>query len=534
MDIIHKLAKIESEYAWEIFYQCVHPDEMVREAGRKLELEINTKKRNILSKLEPIDNLDNKEHIKNLNNEILLNKPELLEINEEIDILSQEFNKNIVESNPIMRLNEDDYMSFDKYGHEFTLTNDKYTYILKYCNDPTIRKNAYIIYNNIAENNTSILNDIRAKRNIIANILGYDAYSSLMLSFNYIKTSDKLNKFLKDFYNYVLPINIKQIKKLEEYFNTNVNSITDITYYTTKYLDENYIDSDSLRDYFELNHVFQEMISIYEELFNCNIQYKDAELYHNDVRMIEVSTEKSIGHIILDLKQRENKFSHPSNFPIIRRHVYPDYIQNPVTALLTSFDNDHITHDNVITLFHEFGHSMHEVLNLSDYVNSGGTFCTKDLVEIPSMVLENLAWDRDILKRISKHKDTSIPLSDEQIDNLISSRYSCKANYYLIQIAYSLFDINFYDNKIQLEDFSKYICEITHLDECKTNRQNRFIHLVGYATRYYTYLYNIVYADKIYNKIKSPEYMNFIKYSTDENFSALGEYDIKLFVKKID
>lgn len=171
-------------------------------------------------------------------------------------------------------------------------------------------------------------------------------------------------------------------------------------------------------------------MEIYQELLGLNFsQVSGLDLWHEDASCFEVKDTKSgeiFGHFYLDLHPRDNKFSHAAVFPLLKRAKIDGKVVPAAAAMLCNFDKPTaeraslLPHSDVVTFFHEFGHVMHEMCSQANYSRFSGTSVERDFVELPSQMLENWVWNKEVLRRLSKHFESGEPLPDDIIDKKIS------------------------------------------------------------------------------------------------------------------
>jgi Zn-dependent oligopeptidase len=153
-------------------------------------------------------------------------------------------------------------------------------------------------------------------------------------------------------------------------------------------------------------------------------EIQGAQRWHPDVRLFQVNdleTKEFLGHFYLDLYPREFKYNHAAVFPLIQRSFINGKYTAPAVAMVVNFERGKeakdslLSHDNVITFFHEFGHVMHNLCTKGNFTSMSGAQVEGDFVEMPSQMLENWVWDTNMTKRLSKHYETGEPMSDEMI-----------------------------------------------------------------------------------------------------------------------
>lgn len=166
-------------------------------------------------------------------------------------------------------------------------------------------------------------------------------------------------------------------------------------------------------------------MDIYQELLGLKFtKIPNALVWHEEVSCYEVQDAKSgesVGQFYLDLYPRDHKYGHAAEFTLLKRAKIEGKVIPAVAAMLCNFDKPSaerpslLPHDDVVTFFHEFGHVMHELCSHADYARFSGTSVERDFVELPSQMLENWMWDKDIMKRVSKHFESGEPLPDDLI-----------------------------------------------------------------------------------------------------------------------
>lgn len=598
--IVDFLTQINTHYAYDMFMQYVHPDKEVREQSKKLgdaleqlENTLSTNK-NIFSMIDGlnVDPLSNDmnmvycQMVRDMRRSGCALSDEdnarVKAISDEMTELSSAFNKNIVDTKVSIELDGDEVVALQgfckKYDVRIPETNclelkgyGLYFKILEYCDVESVRRKAYIAFNTGAKDNLRILSRLQELRAENAKLMGYNSHADFKLEINAIESADKALSFLEKFRTEMTPVLAVEQKDVSRALNISINDLM-MAYNNSFYL-ENYriqehdVDATFYRDYFEINNVMKQMLSIYEKFFGVTFE-RDSDVsgnirsdlqllqpevattvetltghnslgvnntWHDDVDLLQVKTTdgRVLGKVFLDLYARDGKWSHPTHFGLIRKHLYLDgTTHNCTSALLMSITKGTegkptlLTHDEVVTMFHEFGHAMHQLMNESTIATLGGTAVTRDLVEVPSMFLEYLCWDRDNLRQIGQHWQTGEPIPWDKLNNLIASKYVCASFHYLRQLSYGLFDLGFHTGKFGVDDFNNQITEI-----CKIIRPpgtfgvTKFNHLVGYDARYYTYMFSESYAAQIYHMIFGKEgrnnqmhakYLDFLRHSTKE------------------
>jgi Zn-dependent oligopeptidase len=191
-------------------------------------------------------------------------------------------------------------------------------------------------------------------------------------------------------------------------------------------------------------------MEIYQELLGLKFApVPGVKLWHEDASCFVVNDAKSneiIGHFYLDLYPRDNKYGHAAVFDILKRAKIDGKVIPAAAAMLCNFDTptkdrpSTLPHGDVVTFFHEFGHCMHGMCSTANYSRFSGTSVERDFVELPSQMLENWAWNKEIMKKVSKHFETGEPLPDDLIEKKIAIKNLLEATFTLRQLFYGTFD----------------------------------------------------------------------------------------------
>lgn len=414
--------------------------------------------------------------------------------------------------------------------------------LLKYAENAETRKAVFTHFDNRNLNNDEILAEGVKIRSKISPILGYKNHSSFVLEDRMAKSPDNVLEFLKDLSTKLKPkaqedVSVLLQYKKEDYekrgleFDGKLYS-WDIRFYANKLLEKEYkIDAQKISNYFPLDNTVKEILKLYEHVLRLKF-YKVEEgkkVWHEDVHQFHVwdANEKGeptefLGWFYLDLHPRPNKYGHAANF-----NLSPGYTDletgkrvYPVTALVCNFSKPTekkpslLKHDEVVTLFHEMGHGIHNLVSKTKYSRFHGTSVEWDFVEAPSQMLEYWPWNKEQLKSISKHYETGEPMDDELIDSLIKTKHVNDGINLTRQIFLASFDLAIHllseseAQNIDLVEKWNSIRKEHCLDttgDFKSHAFSAFGHLMGgYDSGYYGYLWSEVFAcDMYYSKFKA-------------------------------
>ncbi|KAK4226697.1 Saccharolysin [Podospora fimiseda] len=429
---------------------------------------------------------------------------------------------------------------------------------LKFAKNPETRKKVLIENENKCNDNVPLFKEAILLRDEAARLLGYPDHASLRIEDKMAKTVKTVMDFLNDLKTRLAPGGVKEIEHLLALkkkdhearglpFDGNYY-LWDHRYYDRMMVEQEYsIDENTIAEYFPLTSTVAGMLKIFEELFGLvfvELTPEDRKRisptgkaedisWHEDVIIFSVWDDASegegfVGYLYLDLHPRQGKYGHAANF-----NLQPGFIQKngtrryPATALVCNFSKPTPTkpsllkHDEVVTLFHELGHGIHDLAGRTQYARYHGTSTVRDFVEAPSQMLENWCWTPAQLKSLSSHYKSGDKIPDDLIEKLISTKHVNDALFNLRQLHFGLFDMTVHTPKSHEEleklEVSKLYNELRAeisqikgpeaLGEPSTwgNGQATFGHLIGgYDAGYYGYLSSQVYStDMFYSVFKS-------------------------------
>ena len=405
-------------------------------------------------------------------------------------------------------------------GWLFNLEFPSYYPVLTYADNRALREELYTAYVTRASDegpnagkwdNGPVMERILALRHEAAQLLGFRNYAERSLATKMAQSSEQVLQFLNDLAERSLPRARAELDEVRafaaEHYGVTELEAWDIPYYSEKLRQHTYaISQEALKPWFPETRVVPGMFAVVERLYGLQISPVDGvDVWHPDVRFYEIrdADGKLRGQFYLDLYARPHKRGGAWMDECISRRVTREGLQTPVAYLTCNFSppiGDRpalFTHEEVITLFHEFGHGLHHMLTRVDYAGvSGISGVAWDAVELPSQFMENWCWEREALDLISGHVDTGEPLPQELFERMIAARNFQSAMQMVRQLEFALFDF-----RLHLEydpDRGARIYEI--LDEVRRQVAvvrppsfNRFPHSFshifagGYAAGYYSY-----------------------------------------------
>ena len=374
------------------------------------------------------------------------------------------------------------------------------------------------------EENVELLEKTLTLRRQIAQLLGYKNHAQLKLENRMAKNPETVEKFLKDLQKRLQPMAKQEDKNLIAYKNENKGTKSrtlypyESGYWSNKYKKENLdVDPEVIKEYFPSDVVISGMLELFGDLFGITFEPADIPVWHPDVKAFKIVNKDDgalVAYFYMDLYPREGKYKHAACFDLVEGKEKEDgTYQIPFVAIVANMNKPSadapslLKHGEVSTLFHEFGHVLHNALTKARYSSQSGTSVSWDFVETPSQMLERWAWDPQVLKKISKHYKTRQPLPDEMIEKMIAAKNFGAAGSYLRQDFFAQYDMMLH-TKNKTPDTTKTYFSLTKkirgLPLTKgTYPQAAFGHIMGgYDAGYYGYLWSEVIAEDFFNEFE--------------------------------
>lgn len=404
-----------------------------------------------------------------------------------------------------------DATRLDDGGHKLTLHFPVYLPVMQYAESRELREKLYRAYVTRASesgkpewDNTAAMREIVALRQEEARLLGYASFAEVSLAPKMASSPAEVITFLRDLASRARPFAEKDLAELRDFAKGQPLESWDVSYWSEKLKEARYAFSDqTVKQYFTAPKVVAGLFSIIERLFDVSITEARASVWHETVKFYEMRRGgQLIAQFYLDLYARTGKRPGAWMDEVRSRWLKPSGEQQTPVALLTcnfaSPVGDKpalLTHDDVITLFHEFGHGLHHMLTqVNDLGVSGISGVEWDAVELPSQFMENFCWEWDVLCQLSGHVDSGEPLPRELFDKMIAAKNFQSGLMTLRQIEFALFDMRLHGEPGAEADVQKLLddvrAEVAVLIPPAFNRfQHSFSHIFagGYAAGYYSY-----------------------------------------------
>jgi oligopeptidase A len=468
-------------------------------------------------------------------------KQRYAEIQEELAKLSAKFSENVLDATNAFSLIIDDQERLSgipadvlQAAHEaatkdekrtdgrpkwkFTLHMPSYLPVLQYADDRTLRETLYRESATRAsefgkpewDNSFGIQRIVELRRELAA-LLGYASYAEVSLEPKMAQSPAQVLGFLDDLAGHARPFAEKDVAELRSFAKSELGieelAAWDVPYASEKLRAKRYAFSDQeVKQYFPEEAVLRGLFRVAQALYQITIVPSKAPVWHEDVRFFELrdasgaASHPVIGHFYVDLYARDTKRGGAWMDDAITRRRKGSEIQTPVAHLNCNFSRPVggkpalFTHDEVLTLFHEFGHGLHHLLTrVEDLGVSGINGVEWDAVELPSQFMENFAWEWDVLREMTRHVDTGQTLPKQLFGKMLAAKNFQSGLAMLRQIEFAVFDMRLH-SEVAPRSAQQLLDEVREriavLKPPAYNRfANSFSHIFagGYAAGYYSY-----------------------------------------------
>ena len=407
----------------------------------------------------------------------------------------------------------------DAEGYMLTLEFPSYYAVMSYADDRALREQMYRAYTTRASDqgvikkydNSLNMERILKLRQEKARLLGFDNYSELSLDTKMADSPKQVLEFLGELAEKSLSFAKKEYAELKQFAKDEVGiedmQAWDVTYVSEKLKQQRYsISDEDLKPYFPVDNVLAGLFELVEKLYGVNIkQNTEQTSWHQDVRFYEIfDAEGDLkARFYLDLYARQHKRGGAWMADFCSRFKAHDSVQTPVAFMTCNSAPPAggkpalFTHDEVITLFHEFGHGLHHMMTQIEYLDISGISGVEwDAVELPSQFMENWCWQREALDMFAAHYETGEKIPDELFDKMQAARHFQTAMGMVRQLEFSIFDMRLHmdttiETSAQIQSILDSVREsVAVVTPPSFNRfQHGFSHIFagGYAAGYYSY-----------------------------------------------
>jgi thimet oligopeptidase len=529
----------ETSWGIGLLWRSVHPDEAIREEGGKCEAECANFQtemalnRELYEAIKALDTSGYDADAKRLVEHTLRDfrragvdkdaetRAKIQQLDEEITATEQEFTKNITDDVRWVEVDSvdelaglpQDWIDAHPPGDDgkirVSTAYPDYVPIGQYAESGELRRKLYVADRSRGDKDGGkTLRRLLELRYEKARLLGYKDFADYYIEDKMMKSGKAAQTFIdrvarlskaraKRDYKAMLARKRKDDNKAKRVDDWEK------VYYETKIKAESYdFDLQEVRQYFSYPEVKNGLLAITSEMFDVEyVPVKDPRTWHADVDVYDVMQDGAkIGRIFLDMHPREGKYSHAAQFPLtpgVNGKSLPE------GALVCNFPKTLMEHDDVETMFHEFGHLMHHTFKGSRSWMMLGSV-ERDFVEAPSQIFEEWAWDYDVLERFAKHHTTGAVIPVELVDRMKKADEFGVGFTTQYQMYYAAMVLSFYrippdkldmavENKRLMEKYTPF----EHVEG--TNRHLQFGHLAGYPASYYTYMWSLVLAKDLFS-----------------------------------
>ncbi len=463
---------------------------------------------------------------------------ELLNIQNRLADLADEFMRNLTAHEDRIFLTreqlkgvpEDLISQLDFYGDEYVLPIDDSTRdaIMTMAEDPETRRLVHEKYDDrAADANVAILEETFRLRQKMADLFGQKTFADLALKNRVAKEPARVFKLLERIQRGTIVQAREEERQLlrlkqQDFPEATVLEPWDVDFYSARLKKMRFdYDPKEVRRYFPADSVIQGALGIYQELLGVTFHELPTDAWQKDVRTFDIreaSTDRLIGHFYLDLFRREGKFN--NMFQTLQGRELPDgRYRTPVGAIVTNFAKPAdgrpalLGLNEIQSFFHEFGHLMHHALGRTRYARFSGTEVARDFVEVPSTLMEEFVWQKDVLSRLSGHvDDRGRKIPEPLLDKVLASRNFQSATWTLRRVALTTFDMLCHTAVPEdSTELYRRVMESLGLSVApNTHWHAGFRHLVmkGYEAGYYGYLWSRVYAKDIFSRFQKDGVIN--------------------------
>lgn len=426
----------------------------------------------------------------------------------------------------------------DKPGWKFTLRMPSYMPVMQYGDNRGLREALYRAYVTRASefgnrdwDNTPLMKQILRLRQEAARMLGFANYGEESLATKMAESPAQVLDFLHQLAAKAKPYAQRDLEELQAFARNELDmealEARDIAYASEKLRLARYAFSDQeVKQYFPEDVVLPGMFKLVETLYGLSIEPTNAPVWHKDVRFYALRDQQGqpIGQFYADLYARESKRGGAWMDDAITRRRKGESIQLPVAYLNCNFSAPIgnkpalFTHDEVITLFHEFGHGLHHLLTRVEELGVSGINGVEwDAVELPSQFMENFCWEWEVVKHMSRHVDTGAELPKELFDKMLAAKNFQGGMQTVRQLEFALFDMLLHtefdpdDDKTPLQLLDEVRREVAVVIPPAYNRfPNNFSHIFagGYGAGYYSYKWAEVLSADAYSLFEENGVLN--------------------------
>ncbi len=412
-----------------------------------------------------------------------------------------------------------------KAGYKIGLQMPHYLAVIQYADNRELREQIYQAYvSRASELNTGKwdnTNNINRRLQVAqqeAKLLGFNNFAELSLETKMADKPEQVLAFLRDLAASAKPFAEEDKAALLAFAQAELGlqdlEPWDLTYASEKLREAKYAFSEQeVKKYFPISKVLTGLFGLIHQLYGVSFQEKTVPTWHQDVRYFELVRDGQVfGGVYMDLYAREGKRSGAWMNDYRGRRLKNQQLQTPIAYLVCNFtpagagSEAYLTHDEIVTLFHETGHGLHHLLTEVDELGVSGINGVEwDAVELPSQFMENFAWELAVLQGMSAHETDGSQLPESLYQKMIAAKNFQKGLWFLRQMEFAIFDMSIYFAADRAEQWQEILNEVRHEVSVWTAKDyNRFAHSFGhifaggYAAGYYSYSWAEVLSADVY------------------------------------
>jgi thimet oligopeptidase len=545
-------ADINDNLVAETFLANVSPDGAIRDATMQCENDINDFETELVSRPEiyrALTDADRSDTAKSDADQKLTemwivsakrsgaalpddSRREFVALSQKLGTLESAYNDNLSNDHTTMRLSAaragglppDFLAGLARVDDDYVVPVNESTYrrFMASADDEPARKAYYVATQNIGyPKNVELLKSAIAIRDRLAHLLSYNSWADYVLSDRMASSPARVDAFLRDLDAELLPrakVELAQLTALKAKDLAEPAATLeawDVPYYNAMLRKTKFaIDANDVRQYFPVDHTVTATMDIYANLLGITMsEMKPADAWAEGVTkwsVADTATGKPIGIFYLDMFPRDGKYGHVASFALLPNRVLPNgTVRPPVSAIVGDWPRAEagrpalLSHEEVATFFHEFGHTMASLLAAAPYETLSSGF-RWDFVEAPSQMLENWVWDENVLRKLSSEVDTGLPMPDDTIKKLIAARHVDDAYFTTRQVMLATVDLRYHSSGPVVDTgavWAQVARTTTPMALAEgTHPEASFSHLMGgYDAGYYGYLWSKVYAQDMFS-----------------------------------
>jgi thimet oligopeptidase len=446
------------------------------------------------------------------------------QISERLTELSQEFAKNIRENKTVLHFTPEECAGLPKSyldrvqkdGEGNIVVGFDYPDYVPFMMNSTsesARKRYYVANTNRGTpRNLEILNEIVRLRKEIADLYGVPSFAHYVTKRRMVQNPETVARFLDEVKSAVTDAELRDLEQLQKISGKDRIERWDMMYWRERLREERYaVDQEALRAYFPTQGTLRWMLDITERLYGIDFEEATVPVWHEDVLYLDVkdaATGEFIGGVYLDLYPRADKYKHAAAWPV--RGVSRRAGRKPISALVTNFNRDGLTHNELETLLHEFGHVMHGVLSQTEYNQHSGTSVERDFVEAPSQMYEEWGNRIESLSLLREHCVGCPAIDESLVGRIRAARKFGSGIDYGRQHLYAAYDMALSSASpgdcLEVWKAMERATPMGHIEG--TSFPGTFEHIAsGYAAGYYGYMWAKVIALDLISSF-GPDLMN--------------------------